>query len=164
MQHAHLRKLIVNWFRRSQGESVNEFNSFDRFVSLWISFNAWGKYESRIESDRDMIQWAKFDGDLTNRFAELFRKDSEFSKDVNALKSLCPIQRHRPYRGTREVNITNINNFSEVLEAIYVIRCNFFHGSKAIDDKRDQTLVELAFKILSKLFSEKVKELSSSDW
>jgi hypothetical protein len=164
MHHAHLRKLVVNWFRRSQGELVGEFTIFDNFVSLWISFDAWGTYQSREDRSRKMIEWVKSNETLKEKFVESFKKDSNFVQDVRALIDLCPIHRHKPYKDSTEVNIKSINDFDNVLEAIYQIRCNFLHGHAAFDDKRNQTLIELAFRILSKLFSGIVKELSSSDW
>jgi len=164
MHHAYLRKLIVNWFRRSQGELVDEFTIFDKFVSLWISFNAWGTYQSQKDTDRQMIEWTKSNEALKERLGELLTNDSDFIQDISDLKNMCPIQRHKPYRGSHEVNITSINNFNEVLEAIYVMRCNLLHGFKDPEDIRNQTLIRLAFQILSKLFSEIVNGLSSSNW
>jgi hypothetical protein len=160
MMHAHLRSLIVKWFRRSQGETV-EFDVFDRFASLWISFNAWGTYESHSDTDRKMIEWAKTNSTLATKFSELISNDAPFRQDVTRLQAMCPIRRNRPYRGSRDVTITAITNFSEVLEAVYTIRCNFFHGEKSPDDTRDRTLTELAFQILSKVFAPKIAELST---
>jgi len=164
MHRSRLRKLVVDWFRRSQGETVSEFDIFDRFTSLWISFNAWETYESDKESDRKKIEWAKMNTDLNSKFSELLSDDPTFRQDVTALQEMCPIRRNRPYKNSNEVTIANINNFNEVLEAIYVIRCNFFHGEKSPDDRRDRTLTELAFRILSKVFAAKISQLSSSGW
>ena len=164
MYHSRLRRLIVSWFRRSQGESVSDFDVFDRFTSLWISFNAWLTYESKKDNDRNRIEWAKVDLSLCSKYSELIKDDVAFKVDANALQTLCPISRNRSYKGSSEVRISNVNNFGEVLEAIYVIRCNFFHGSKSPDDARDLALTELALRILSKVFSARIDELSSSDW
>jgi hypothetical protein len=163
MAHKHLRKLIIDWFNRSQGKVI-QFDIFDRFASLWIAFNSWMGYESQNEHDRDMIEWAKTNADLKNTYAQLISNDSRFVQVVKALKDMCPVERNREYKGSREVNIADIKNFDEVLEAVYVIRCNFFHGQKSPENQRDRCLVELAFRILEKLFSPTVKKLSSSDW
>jgi len=161
MMHAHLKSLIVKWFRRSQGETV-EFDVFDRFASLWISFNAWGTYESHENTGRKMIDWAKTNQTLTVKFSELISNDASFRRDVTRLQAMCPIRRNKPYKGSRDVTITAIINFSEVLEAIYTIRCNFFHGEEAPDDTRATTLTELAFQILSKFFASKIAELNAN--
>jgi hypothetical protein len=72
---------------------------------------------------------------------------------------MCPIRRNKSYKESKEATITSVNDFNEVLEAIYVIRCNFFHGAEAPDDARATTLTELAFQILSKVFASKIAEL-----
>jgi hypothetical protein len=164
MYHSRLRKLISDWYRRSQGENIREFDIFDKFASLWISFNAWETYESQEESDRDKIEWAKENPALKQKYSELIANNNTFKEKVLALQSLCPIYRNKPYNGSREVRIANLVNFGEVLEAIYVIRCNFFHGEKSPDEPRDIKLTELAFSILSEVFSVKIAEISSSDW
>ena len=34
-------ELIVDWFKRSQGQRTRKFTIFDQFISLWFSFNSW---------------------------------------------------------------------------------------------------------------------------
>jgi len=109
-----------------------------------------------------MIEWAKKNSDLVTRFSNLLANDDGFKANVIALKNKCPIERSRPYNGSDQIVITNVGNFDEVLEAIYVIRCNFFHGHKSPDESR--VLIEIAYHLLSRLFSEIVSELSSSGW
>lgn len=152
MHHSRLRKLVIDWFRFSQGQAISEFDVFDKFALLWISFNAWGKYKSKKESDRKMLNWSKKNSVLNTKFAELLNIDHDFIKDVTTLQGLCPIRRNKKYNNSYEANITNINNFDEVLEVIYAIRCNFFHGQQSPDDRRDQTLIELAFRIFKGVF------------
>jgi len=147
-----LLKLVTKWFRRSQGESLGKLDFFDRFVSLWISFIAWGKYESKKETDRNMIEWAK--SHLKDKYSGLLNNDSEFKGTAQHFKNVSPIVRSKEYKGSDRVTITNIKNFDEIFEGIYVVRCNYFHGYKSPDNERDKTLIELSFKILSKLFSE----------
>jgi len=92
--HKYLRKLIIDWFNRSQGQDI-QFDIFDRFVSLWISFNSWMGYESEEATDRCMIEWAKTNADLKNSYAQLISKDSGFFQDVKTLRDMCPIERNR---------------------------------------------------------------------
>lgn len=46
----YLNRLVDHWFKRAVGENV-QFDDFDRFVSLWIAFNAWGTYAFSKESE-----------------------------------------------------------------------------------------------------------------
>lgn len=136
----HLNRLVDHWFKRAVGENI-QFDDFDRFVSLWIAFNAWGT--------------AKLDSNLITSFRNLIGTDQSFLNEVKMLKDLCPVTRGKHYRRSDSATISDVNNFPEVLEVIYVIRNNLFHGEK-LDDPRDRALVLHAFGILSKLF-EKVK-------
>ena len=57
--HAAHQRLIRNWFRRAQGERLLEFDIFDRFVALWIAFDAWGTSRSGRVTGRGVINWSK---------------------------------------------------------------------------------------------------------
>ena len=54
------------------------------------------------------------------------------------------------------------HDFSKLLEVIYVIRNNLFHGHKSPDDRRDEKLVTLAYDILSPLLKPFVEKLRAS--
>jgi hypothetical protein len=44
----YVREIILAWFDRSQRLPV-KMTLFDHFISLWISFNAWGRFASNKE-------------------------------------------------------------------------------------------------------------------
>lgn len=96
----YLREIILGWYRRSQG-AVLDFTPCDKFISLWISFNAWARHVSRKETDRRMIEWAKENNLLRQTFDSLMDGKQEFQNAVWKLKGLCPIPRHRIHRGSR---------------------------------------------------------------
>ena len=148
----YLNNLVDHWFRRAVGENI-QFDDFDRFVSLWIAFNAWGNYVLSKDNDRQMIEAAKIDTRLNTWFQNLMRSDPSFMTEVKMLKDQCPVTRSKRYRGSYEATIANVNNFPEVLEVIYAIRCNLFHGEKQFDSPRNRQLVSHALVILSKLFA-----------
>ena len=57
-----LEQLIRRWHERSSSNSVPMDNPFDRFVCLWIAFNAWGSHVTNTETeDRKMIDRLKQD-------------------------------------------------------------------------------------------------------
>jgi len=58
----------------------------------------------------------------------------------------------RPGHQGQSKSISNINSFDELLDVIYQVRCNLFHGQKSAIDANDRELVDLAFHILSKIF------------
>jgi hypothetical protein len=147
--------IIKNWFDRATGKTI-EFSIFDKFISLWISFNAWGAHTTQTNKDRDMIENLKENVILKDTYIKLLNENSDFKACVKALMEECPVYDDR-FIDSREYyenakHFNDLNNFDQLLEIIYQVRCNLFHGRKNIDEKRDQKLVELCFKILHDLF------------
>lgn len=68
---------------------------------------------------------------------------------AQALQALCPIaatgRKARP-----DAVISAPDNFGDVVEAIYRVRCNLFHGGKNARDTRDAKLVTVCSCILEK--------------
>ncbi len=46
----------------------------------------------------------------------------------------------------------NVDSLFELMQIIYQIRCNLFHGKKSMDDPHDLELVQLAYRILSRIY------------
>jgi hypothetical protein len=153
----YLKKLIVEWYERSHG-TMMEFTPFDRFICLWISFNAWGIHESRKETDRDMVEWAK-ENDLLKRTFNALATEHGFHVTLERLRNMCPIPRHRKWKGSDKAIIKDPRKWDEVLEVIYVIRCNLFHGRKSLQNIPDIQLVDFAYEILSRVFNGVIMQL-----
>jgi len=148
----NIRNIIKSWYERSTGREV-EFTIFDKFISLWISFNAWMSYKSGKKRDKMMVNWAA--KELEEFYREILKSNSRFKEKVKQLKEYTPIYDSRD--STRFKEISDINNFSEVLFSIYKIRCNLFHGGKKLISSRDERLVGLAYEILSSVFYHELK-------
>ena len=153
----YLENLILNWVNRSQGRSM-EFTAFDKFISLWIAFNAWVTYKSNSDRDIDMIEWVKKKSELPNMFKNLIESNKVFVSDLQSLKAKCPVIDMRPRRKAKKKSINDIKNFNEVIDVIYQIRCNLFHGQKGADEQRDLELVDLAFRVLTEIFGRPIVE------
>jgi hypothetical protein len=144
-----LKEIVINWFCRSQD---NTFPSvFDRFISLWIAFEAWATNESNSVNSREIINWVK-----RSPMKDIFERDNQKIKSyLNDLHKIGEIRNHRG----RPKRYDNINDFSQLIEVIYQIRNNLFHGHKSPTDKEDERIVTLAYNILSQLFKPFVDEL-----
>ena len=68
----------------------------------------------------------------------------------------------RPGHKGESEQISSIHNIDQVLDVIYQIRCNLFHGQKSMIDPHDHELVDLAFHILSKILRPAIDELKGS--
>jgi hypothetical protein len=118
-------------------------------VFLWFCFNAWLAYESEEDTDRAMIDW------LTGRPAQTSQLraayDSAMRSEVfvgymQALADQSPIVSNG--RRPREVRIHSLEDVTGIVNGVYQVRCNLFHGSKRAGDSRDETLVRTCARIL----------------
>jgi hypothetical protein len=161
----------LTWFYRSfglhQDVPAKEHRYFsqrtidvaDRFISLWICFNSiLRKHYGEGFSDREMIERAK--NDFENAGGNLRLKeyydtmcDPEYRENLKKLESLLPI------RNMKNNTLVDMQN-SSLIEVIYNIRCNLFHGRKdpTETNNRDFQLVRLAFYILAPLVIEYARQ------
>lgn len=154
-------ELIIGWYDRSQKEKARKFTIFDQFISLWLAFNAWGTYKSKKDTDNQMLKWIKKNTDLPTIHNQLMKDNKDYQQRVKRLAEYTVLDM-RPGHRRDSKSIGNINNFNEVLEVIYQIRCNLFHGQKNEINPNDLELVDLAFHILSKIFRPVINEVKTS--
>lgn len=117
-----------------------------KFFILYMCFDAWMTSESGKDSDEKKKQWIKQDGNLLHQYWKTGRHESiDFLK---GLKGLSPVKDLRPGHQNSFEKLTDINNFKQVVDFIYQIRCNLFHGGKSAIDGRDRELVEYSYHVL----------------
>jgi hypothetical protein len=139
---------IKNWYNRSEKYK----DPVDKFIAVWISLNGYGTLFSGKSHDKEMVEWIKR-SELKSVFEKLLSSDEDFKRDLEELKKECPVFDMRPGFRNKSKTITDIKNFNEVIDVIYQIRCNLFHGSKDWTNPRDRKLATLAFRILKKIFN-----------
>ena len=111
-------------------------------MAAWIAFNSFlcKKYPG-ISGDRDKVRAFGNDHDyLTSHERKL--KDVPYRRSVEILqdKGVKDMQQG----SDRIFRIDNIVCFAEVMECVYQVRCNLFHGDKTVDEERDNNLVRAA--------------------
>jgi len=132
----------VKWFERSQ-DAKTWPDMFDRFIFLWIAFDAWASNESGMTTHR-MINWVK-----TSKMKNIFKEiRGSIEAHLSNLSALGDIPNHV---SGESVRLRDPHDFSQLLDVVYVIRNNLFHGHKSPDDQRDEELVTVAYDILSPL-------------
>lgn len=82
------------------------------------------------------------------RASDLAYRSNVFVDQLRALADMSPIT--STGRRRREVRIDSPDDFAGIVEGIYQVRCNLFHGGKRTNDVRDQKLVMLCARILEK--------------
>jgi len=139
------------WLQRAERKRVF-IDDGDRFISLWVAFNGWMR--GRFPTDRDdrsQIRSIKTMQDFKEVFDKFKTEDADFKKCLEELRTLSVVDMR--FRNNREDIYIYDGTFVSLIEVIYQIRCNLFHGRKNIDeDKKDIELVSLAYRILLPLF------------
>lgn len=151
MNGLKLVEFIDTWLKRAKrGEEF--IDEGDRFVSLWIAFNAWLKSEySETATDYELIEQVKVNKKLKLIFDEL-KKTSGYSEILSRLEGRCVYNAKYPNDRTKD-KVYN-GSFNSLIAVLYQIRCNLFHGRKNIEEKDEYKLVSKAKDVLLPLFSE----------
>lgn len=141
------------WLTRAE-RTQELLDDGDRFISLWIAFNGWMKWKfGENSSDRHLIDRVK---ELV-QFKSCFRRleaEAEFSQNLAKLETYNPVADMRQPDNDRQAKSYE-GTFSSLIEVIYQVRCNLFHGRKEVSaDERDFQLVSLSYRLLLPLFKE----------
>lgn len=150
MEEIEVRNLVEGWHQRARREA----DHISKFVFLWFCFNAWLAYESGEDTDREMINWLVRPQAATSRLRAGFDVASRSDVFVGCLKTLADLS---PITSTghrrREVRTVSPDDFASIVEGVYRVRCNLFHGGKQASDLRDEKLVTVCARILEKWVS-----------
>lgn len=145
------RVFTERWLKRAErGHHI--IDDGDRFISLWIAFNGWmrGKF-GEDKGDRNQIESVKCMRDFKEVFNQLRGNNLAFKECLDKLEGLSVV--NMQFKKNREDVYRYDGTFESLIEVIYQVRCNLFHGRKDIDeDKKDIELVSLAYRILLPLF------------
>jgi hypothetical protein len=95
-----------------------------------------------------MINWLKSSsrGTQLRSAYETARGSTVFHGYLRALATMSPIASP----GRPDLKIGSAGDFAGIVEGIYRVRCNLFHGAKSASDIRDQKLVRLCAAVLVK--------------
>jgi hypothetical protein len=134
------------WAERQVPE--DEQGIFMRFIALWVAFNA--VYVSRYDGLAGDTELAKI--------LKVGSKLSEFhhmhlSGDREYLSAVQSMNRRPVYNSTsaRNFKIRDQSNIRNVLQYIYNVRNNLFHGRKVPSELHDRTLVSNGVVVLDRL-------------
>ena len=141
----NLRTLIGLWKLKGQRRS----DTFIKFFFFYVCFDAWITAESGQDTHTAKIKWfLEKDNCLKSKWKDI---QSSVTKSWLAnLKNLSPVEDMRPRHRGRKVYLNDTENLEEIINFIYQIRCNLFHGSKDSMNSRGSNLVELSGELLEK--------------
>ena len=146
----NVAQLIRTWYDIADGQSPGNPDMFFRFISIWVAANA--LYASRHSNERsDAKQILRFasDPDVVDRHRQLLDSDESYKAALAVIKE----RGVSDPRGGRKRTIQDERNVLEVLQSVYQVRCNLFHGGKLPGNVRDERLVDAAYAVTSLLIS-----------
>ncbi len=152
-------QFTITWLARALRNDNEPVDDWDRFISLWICFNSILKKEFG-EMLQDTQLKAKSQ-EANSPFQPIFNNHWEtaiFRTYFSELKKYPINNMKDPTNGTLVKNIQN-DTWNDLIEAIYQIRCNLFHGRKGPSDidPTDAILVKLAYKLLLPIIKQYVE-------
>jgi hypothetical protein len=136
------KKLIRNWHEKATTEDY-----FSKFVFEYLAFAAILRKYSNVESksDRDAIEWLKKNKEIKEKYLERIGKEVDLTKLIDYLR-VEPVENN-----DKKVKIEGDEDWPNMVEFVYSVRNNLFHGSKDPEDARDKFLVEYAYELLRPL-------------
>ena len=183
------KRIITSWFERAQiPVKEPKYDYFDRFITLWISFNCYfvsGLHDKAcnrisIQNKNETIKCKRFEPSEadylkvlidTPKYKCIYLNLIENSDDfVNKLELFKEFIQRNDYKGmvadlrserrkkSHAKKFSNINNFKQFIFVTYQIRCNLFHGNKSPFIGRDTELVKLIFDPFNEFLTEIYKE------
>lgn len=142
-------EITRRWYEIASHGAATAPDSFFRFIAIWIAFNA--LYASRhggARTDRDQVKSFAGSQQAKRRHEELLTLDTQYQNAIQDIRYRGVFNSRNPQR---RYQVPNNRNLKDLLNCVYQIRCNLFHGGKRPDDVRDATLVEAGYTVVSKL-------------
>lgn len=130
--------IIKHWKEKWDAESILT----NRFICYWIALNAW--YWSNLpvsNRERDYIDKIK---DIISQNTSV-----NWSSQIQSAQSLTPKLKNT----TRQNQEVTVSDISTLIEFVYVVRNNLFHGNKTDTDERDKEVLTIATPILKGILS-----------
>ena len=158
------REIVKSWYTRAITPRSESYDYFDKFISLWVSFNCYFVSEHYVElnekhkkepSERQHIDFIAVNPGYNTIYSELLT-ESKFSTHIDEMLSLLKtvtqykgkVADMRPDKMENEdcaKEFTDKTSFSQFINVVYQVRCNLFHGNKSPYDDGDIRIVEAFF-------------------
>jgi len=135
------RQLIGWWVVRAR----NERDPFVKMFIVYMCLDAWMTTGSGEDLDSRKLSWLKdSDNPLNKHWASAPNK----KVPLNGLKGVGKIEDKRPTHGGEHKYLTDTENLDQIVDFIYQIRCNLFHGGKSYVNTNDRNLCRWSAAIL----------------
>lgn len=135
------RKLIKAWVARARLEN----DAYVRFFILYMCVDAWMTASTSKDSDQQKLKWLKTSDNVLKKY---WNNTPHKNVPLNGIKAMGQIEYLLPSKRGQHEQLNDIEDFSQVVDILYQIRCNLFHGGKSPNNRRDSRLVWLSANVL----------------
>ena len=145
-------QLIHLWYWKATTEDY-----FSKFIFLYLAFDATlrKKYFVNSMTDRDGITSLKNALQVKREYLKVIKLEGTVLDELNSLireLNKSPLKNISRNNGKiEEITIKNIDDWDNIIEFIYVVRNNLFHGEKSPESFRDIIMVKFAYILLKQL-------------
>jgi hypothetical protein len=136
---------------RWNGKARRETDEFSEFVYLYFCVNALMSNLSEEHTDRGALNWIYNNANPLREVWERFHQRKSIDDCIARLSQLPPVPTHRSPPRPEHLTISDAGTLSEVMDYIYQVRCNLFHGRKDPQDEWDVAYVRACNAILKPL-------------
>ncbi len=141
-------ELIYLWYQKAVHKDY-----FSKFVFLYLAFAAFlrKKRFPECNKDREAIEKLKEDKEIKDKFYTFYVKCDR--RTITVIEGLIRELKKQPLKNetggkTKQVIINSVDDWKNIIEFVYVVRNNLFHGEKSPEAFRDFVMVYHAYKIL----------------
>lgn len=149
-------EFITYWLERGQNvDSNDDLKDVFKFFCFFIAFNR--LYEQHNGSQINRIntliekEFYNIKDDFNPFDNKILSKESELIKT-----QVSDVRNGKRYYDSIEYGTISLDNYKNLIDNIYQIRCNLFHGSKEMT-KRDKDLVRESADVLESLIKCMIK-------
>lgn len=145
-----IRHLFTYWYNK--GLQEGRWEDGIKFFYFYLCLNILMANISGERTDYGMLTWTKKHRNVLRTAFNNKLEEQSFREHLELLRSESPILDSRPHSNKRTY-LRNIESMGQVLNTIYQIRCNFFHGNKPLAIPRNERLITTSTHILQEWMS-----------
>lgn len=132
-------RIVRTWVEKGDSEQ----DAFSKFICYWVAFNCWLYTQTNETGDKKALDILFENSHLYSQFRKIATQRMPL---LEGLQAVCPIKNNRI--ASREKSLHNIESFPEIVDVLYEVRCNLFHGSKSDADERDIEVLNASTPVL----------------
>ncbi|MBP9695360.1 MAG: hypothetical protein KBD73_03085 [Candidatus Magasanikbacteria bacterium] len=150
------KERMVAWKEKVGGVFVDHWM---RLIMFWIMFDAYLSANAPIEARRE-IEKRNWFYDNPNELKTILEKLwalPDYQHLLGILKKESPVYSTNPSNLGVAKELNDTSNTREIVEFVYQIRCNLFHGGKDLRRERDNRLTKVSEQLFDQAFAEFLK-------